>query len=37
MESSGNLHVMADMRLTDHAEIKRGYPFAALKNIILSP
>jgi hypothetical protein len=37
VESNGNIHVTADMRITDHAEIKRGYPFAALKNIILSP
>ncbi len=28
---------MADMRVTDSHDIRRGYPFAALKNVILSP
>lgn len=34
---NGVVHVVGDMRLTDPAEIRRGYPYAVLKNIILSP
>jgi hypothetical protein len=34
---NGVVHVVGDMRLTDPAEIRRGYRFAVLKNIILSP
>lgn len=34
---NGAVHVVGDMRLTDPAEIRRGYPYAVLKNIILSP
>lgn len=33
----GVIRVVADMRLIDHAEIRRGYPYAVLKNIILDP
>ena len=35
--TSGVIHVVGDMRLTDPDEIRRGYPYAVLKNIILSP
>ncbi len=34
---NGVIHVVGDMRLTDPAEIRRGYPYAVLKNIILGP
>jgi hypothetical protein len=34
---NGVIGVVGDMRLTDSAELRRGYPYAALKNIILSP
>lgn len=34
---NGVIRVVGDMRLTDAAEMRRGYPHAALKNIILSP
>lgn len=32
--ADGAIRVIADMRLTDRAEIRRGYPYAVLKNII---
>lgn len=35
--ADGVIRVIADMRLTDPGEIRRGYPYAVLKNIILSP
>lgn len=35
--ADGAIRVVADMRITDGAEIRRGYPYAALKNIIVSP
>lgn len=34
---NGVIHMVGDMRLTDPAEIRRGYPYAVLKNIILGP
>ena len=34
---NGVIRVVGDMRLTDSTEIRRGFPYAALKNIILSP
>jgi hypothetical protein len=33
--TEGKIRVIADMRLRDHWNIKRGYPHAVLKNIIL--
>jgi hypothetical protein len=33
---SGRVRVIADLRVTDSNDIRRGYPFAALKNVILS-
>lgn len=34
---NGVIHVSGDMRLTDPDELRRGYPYGVLKNIILSP
>ena len=33
---NGVIHVAGDMRLTDPDELRRGYPYGVLKNIILS-
>lgn len=35
--ADGVIRVVADMRLTDGAELRRGYPYAVLKNVILAP
>jgi hypothetical protein len=36
MGESGRVRVVADLRVTDSNDIRRGYPFGALKSVILS-